>query len=720
MLQEQSAHTPNLDAIRADLAFMTRRWHELSAPAWIEIRAFDEYGQPQIGHFKPDWIEGPGGAVEWTADMNKRGRNCYAVRNPVRDEVGKAASDTDILAAFYLWADCDEGHAAENVLRFPGPKWVAAITTGKVPSTRVHTYWELTQPCTDLAAWRDMQSAIARHFGSDPSVINPSRIMRIGGTISWPSTKKVAKGYIPELTTIRTEYPETREPVTLDQMQRAFAASTPATLPLSVQAAPAFQIDTGSTPQSLDRERLAIQAMQGQEWHNAVIRLVASYVAKGLSDTEIHALTQPLTLAGYTGEQTSREVQTAIDGARRKGWTPDAPDTQFRELTEAEVEAIPPLMFQPWQSKDLSAIPVPEFLYSDFYARKYTSVTLAAPKVGKSMLALAEALDMATGRGFLTGLQRDPLVVVYYNAEDDQDMIDARVAALLTHYGIPQTEIEGRFYPVSGVMADDFYMMSGDVPVINEPLFVGLEKFCEASAADVLIFDPLQDLSRSGETNEAFRLLGQRLRRMANKVGVALGLIHHTRKVAPGMTPSIDDMRGGGALRGTARFNRILISMTEEEAAKAGVPNHRHFMRIGDMESNLAPPSSEVNQWYQKISVLTPNGHHVGAIEKWEWPDAFDGLSKIDAARVQSAILAMSEPPLESIRSPNRWAGIVVAEVLGLDISDKGQKARVASLIKGWVASGVLAVETAQNARAGREVNVIVAGPNNPLSEASA
>jgi hypothetical protein len=204
---------------------------------------------------------------------------------------------------------------------------------------------------------------------------------------------------------------------------------------------------------------------------------------------------------------------------------------------------------------------------------------------------------------------------------------------------------------------------------------------------------------------------------MANKVGVALGLIHHTRKVAPGMTPSIDDMRGGGALRGTARFNRILMSMTEEEAAKAGVPNHRHFMRIGDMESNLAPPSAEVNQWYQKISVLTPNGHHVGAIEKWEWPDAFDGLSKIDAARVQSAILGMAEPPLESIRSPNRWAGIVVAEVLGLDIEDKGQKARVASLIKGWVASGVLAVSTAQNARAGREVNVIIAGPNNPLAE---
>ena len=85
--------------------------------------------------------------------------------------------------------------------------------------------------------------------------------------------------------------------------------------------------------------------------------------------------------------------------------------TQFREMTEAEIVATPPLMFEPWRAKDLSAIPVPEFLYSDFYARKYTSVTLAAPKVGKSMLALAEALDMATGRGFLTSIPREPLVL---------------------------------------------------------------------------------------------------------------------------------------------------------------------------------------------------------------------------------------------------------------------------------------------------------------------
>lgn len=417
---------------------MTRRWHELNAPAWIEIRAFDEHGTPQIGRFRADWLDDETGAVQWIADMNKRGRNCYAVRNPVKDTVAGSAKDADILAAFYLWADCDEGHAAENVLRFPGPKWVAAVTTGRIPSTRVHTYWELKEACTDLAAWRDMQSAIARHFGSDPSVINPSRIMRIGGTISWPSTKKRGKGYVEELTAIRTEYPEPREPVTLDQMQRAFAASTPATPPLSVQATPAFQIDTGSAPQSLDRERLAIQAMQGQEWHNAVIRLVASYVAKGLSDAEIHALTQPLTLDGYTGEQTAREVQTAIDGARRKGWTPPPDFTPNFDHAPAPTASDPAPVATGWKvqtAADFTAdFVAPEYII-DGIVQRGRIYTLTAPTgSGKTAAMLYASVAIATGMPFCT--HEVETGDVLFMAGENPDDVRARVIATLEFYGI--------------------------------------------------------------------------------------------------------------------------------------------------------------------------------------------------------------------------------------------------------------------------------------------
>jgi hypothetical protein len=230
----------------------------------------------------------------------------------------------------------------------------------------------------------------------------------------------------------------------------------------------------------------------------------------------------------------------------------------------------------------------------------------------------------------------------------------------------------------------------------------------------VVIFDPLQDLSRSPETNEIFRAVGQRLRLMATKTQTALSLIHHTRKMQVGQPTSIDDARGGSALRGTSRFNRILIGMSEDEGAKAGVENHRYYFRIADAESNLAPPSASVNQWFKKISVITPSGQAVGAVTEWEWPDAFDGITKEDAVAVRQVVAAMAaDPPQESSRG-NDWVGYKVAEVLGLNINEKAINAKIKQMLKHWIKEDVLAVVERQNRRSGRLSKYVVAGSNNP------
>ena len=276
-------------------------------PVVLEIRAFREGYQPQTAKFSPAMIDE---AVEWSEDMNGRGYSIYAVRNPIKQSCSGSASDDDIAAAFYLWADCDDPAAAGNVLRFDGPKWSAAVTTGTIPHTRAHTYWELQEPCTDMQAWRSMQETIAAHFASDSTVVNPSRIMRVGGTVTYPAKHKQERGYVKELTMIRTEYDDDRPRVSLEQMHRVFGERTPAT---QVETG-GFQIATG--PQAMDRERVAIQALSGQEWNNAVLRLVGSYIRKGLADGEIHALTDPLTLGGYTVQDTRAEVQGMIDRTR--------------------------------------------------------------------------------------------------------------------------------------------------------------------------------------------------------------------------------------------------------------------------------------------------------------------------------------------------------------------------------------------------------------------
>ena len=156
--------------------------------------------------------------------------------------------------------------------------------------------------------------------------------------------------------------------------------------------------------------------------------------------------------------------------------------------------------------------------------------------------------------------------------------------------------------------------------------------------------------------------------------------------------------------------------MSEDEGVKAGSENHRFYFRIADAESNLAPPSASVNQWFEKVSVITPSGQSVGAVTKWSWPDAFDGISKQDASDVRNAIAAMAaNPPSNSVQAAT-WAGYIIADTLSIDADDEAGRSRIKEMLKYWTKTDVLIIDERTDARQGRTKKVIIAGPNNPLT----
>ena len=454
-------------AILHDLEFMTARWHELDAPACLEVRAFKEGSQPQIAKFSPDDLSE---AVEWIESLNGMGRNVYAVRNPIRADCVGSASDDDILASFFVWADCDEGGAAANVKQWGGPKYSAAVLTGRVPSPRVHTYWELAEPCYDMAAWRETQMAIAAHFGSDRSVINPSRIMRIGGTVAYPAAHKVARGYERELTTIRTEYPDHRSPVTIDQMQRAFGTTPGATL----------KIDTGALPAPLDRERTAIQAMSGANWNDAVLRLVGSYVRKGLSDGEIHALTDPLTLGGYTVEQTRREVQDMIDRTRANPKFEIATDyTPNFDHAPAPTATDPAPMVQPWRmqtaaefTKDFVA---PEYIVDGVIQRGRLYCLTAPTGSGKTAVMLYASVAIAEGAEFYD--REVEAGDVIFMAGENPDDVRARMIGTMEHHGINPDTCRVHFIPGTFSIRNDMERIKAEAAKLPNLVLIVIDTF---------------------------------------------------------------------------------------------------------------------------------------------------------------------------------------------------------------------------------------------------
>jgi len=146
-------------------------------------------------------------AIDLAVRMNANKLNIYMTINPVNLDAkiksGKSAKDNDILCAHYNFVDADDLKGINGLIELA--KIIEpdiTVTTGTIPHQRCHAYWQLIEPCYDLPVWTQRQKQLADQFNTDKAVINPSRIMRVAGTISFPPPAKLAKGYTPELVTM--------------------------------------------------------------------------------------------------------------------------------------------------------------------------------------------------------------------------------------------------------------------------------------------------------------------------------------------------------------------------------------------------------------------------------------------------------------------------------------------------------------------------------------
>jgi hypothetical protein len=141
----------------------------------LNLRAFPPTSAPadvkkRIGPRKPPWDD-----TATIEQAQAEGRGIYAVINPGGDT---KASITHAVAHF---AESDEGTKDEQWARvaaspLPPPSFV--IDGG---GRSLHFYWVFFNWITDLAAWQRNQKRIAKLLDFDPSVQDPSRVMRLPG-----------------------------------------------------------------------------------------------------------------------------------------------------------------------------------------------------------------------------------------------------------------------------------------------------------------------------------------------------------------------------------------------------------------------------------------------------------------------------------------------------------------------------------------------------------
>jgi hypothetical protein len=141
--------------------------------------------------------------------------------------------------------------------------------------------------------------------------------------------------------------------------------------------------------------------------------------------------------------------------------------------------------------------------------------------------------------------------------------------------------------------------------------------------------------------------------------------------------------------------------MTKEEGEKIGVDNPRAYFRCENGKANLAPPPDKAT-WYHLKSVSLGNGDpndpeggdHVAIVTPWQWPDPLAGVTGSDFEKVAAVI---RRGKWRENSQAAAWVGNAVGEALDLDASKKADKARIAGMLKIWLASGSLRIVEGQD-----------------------
>ena len=110
------------------------------------------------------------------------GTQVYFGANPRRRRGGKAE---DVAIARCLFADFDGGTTVEQARIRWAEACIPEPTVIVITGGGVHAWWRLQEPMEDLALWTQHQKALARRLGSDQSVTDAPRIMRLPGFVNW-------------------------------------------------------------------------------------------------------------------------------------------------------------------------------------------------------------------------------------------------------------------------------------------------------------------------------------------------------------------------------------------------------------------------------------------------------------------------------------------------------------------------------------------------------
>jgi hypothetical protein len=657
--------------------------------AWIEIA----YGHPDIADGAVRDAQNYGvfeleAVARFAEAKNKAGFNIYiapALRSGKQPRSGRAKAE-HVLTSAFAWAEFDDAGDAERIdaiLKANKLTPAMVVTTGTVPHQRAHLYFRIDGTVTP--AQLEAANASLMALLSTDEVKSVDRLLRLAGTTNYPNSDKVGRGYIAELTTLRSNK-DARSYSADELIGFAPKSSAPSDPYLEYAKSVPGQ---GRSDAEIEKLFKSINGKDGgkEKWRNPMIKIVGTFVGRGMTDSAIKFACA----AHCNGGIEDKDLKKLIDDQRKDFDKPDPGDKPIERKPAAV-----PVHATPFVFRDPATIPQREWLYGQLLVRKIVSATISPGGIGKSSLVAVEALAMVSAKALLGVSPPEPLRVWLWNLEDPQEETERKIQAAAKHYKLKPDDMSDRLLIDSGrdqklVIAQT----TREGAVIVQPVVDSLVAEIIKHQIDVLIIDPFVSCHEVAENdNSAMDMVVKEWGRVAERGNCAVHLVHHTRKMGDATEVTTESSRGGSSQTDACRVVRTVNRMSKADAEKAGIENPRLYFRTYNDKANFAPPV-ENSDWFKLESVdlgygpLGLPGDSVGVVVEWEWPDATAGMTAADYDKVVAEIRGGVWK--ENSQASN-WAGLAIAEALDLDLEKATDRAKVKAALKMYIQAGTLIV----------------------------
>src|SRR3954454_6595490 len=242
--------------------------------------------------------------ARFAAGRTAAGYNVYIAPALRQGKQSGRSTREKYLASASAWAEFDGAGDDARINAILKEKQLAPamiVTTGTVPHLRAHLYFrlkgELSREKLEAA-----NKSLMELLGSD-AVQSATHLMRLAGTINYPTQKKLERGYVAEL-------------VKLEQREGP-AYEADALINLSSAATNPFteignSVGFGGRK---DQEILALlEKSRVSNWHNSVRDAIATMVGRGWSESAIRFACAPY----CDGGADDPDLTPLIDGALAK------------------------------------------------------------------------------------------------------------------------------------------------------------------------------------------------------------------------------------------------------------------------------------------------------------------------------------------------------------------------------------------------------------------